>query len=106
MRPTIQEIAAMPFPASREAVRRWLDPDWCRFDPDAEPREVRVSIDYEITHEESLTVIVLARDAEEAKRLAVEQLSHDRGKVEVLDARISEPATAHQPALPFDRALH
>lgn len=96
----------MPFPASREAVRRWLDPDWCRFDPDAEPREVRVSIDYEITREEHVALTVTARNADEARKLAVEQLSGDRGKVEVLDARISDPAAALQPALPFDGVLH
>ncbi|RZF64506.1 hypothetical protein EWE75_10030 [Sphingomonas populi] len=106
MQPTIQEIAAMPFPASREAVRRWLDPDWCRFGPDAEPREVRVSIDYEVTSEESATLTVTARNADEAKSLAIEQLSEGRGKVEVLHARVIDPAAGLQPALPFDGALH
>ena len=44
-KPTLQEIAAMPYPASLQACRRYYDRHWALFDDRGE-REIVVSIDF------------------------------------------------------------
>ena len=90
----------MPFPDSLKAVRRWLDPEWRRFDPDAEPREVNVRVDFEETIERSQIFTVEARNVWEAHKLACAAAAETTGNtIDVLDVRTLEPAAIEQPSL-------
>jgi hypothetical protein len=101
--PTLPEIAAMPFPASVAALRRFYDPYWAKFDFEDGPREVRVSVDYEITREDTFTIVVKASSLEEAEQLARAEVRNSFGGVRFNSTRIYDPlaSTTPQPSL-FD----
>jgi len=103
-KPSLQAIAAMPLSESRAALRRFYDPHWGRFS-DGEEREVRVSIDYEVTRESTFSTVVTARSAEEAENIAREMLREgEGGDVDIWQVRLSEPNCREQ--LGFLESLH
>lgn len=99
--PTLPEIAAMPFPASVAALRKFYDPYWAKFDFEDGPREVRVRIDYEVTREESFSIAIEAASIEEAEKLAKAELREQVGKVDILQVQLLDPHApfAPQPSL-------
>ena len=68
-RPTLQEIAAMPFPASQTAMRKHYDPSWGRVGEDGKPKW-RVQVEYSYTETGSDTFEVEAFDKQEADNAA------------------------------------
>lgn len=75
-KPTLQEIAAMPFPASLLEVRRYYDPCW-NVNPDG--AEFRVTLDFEVREDRSVTYTIDARSADEAEATAREMLADEVG---------------------------
>lgn len=60
-KPTLNEIAAMPFPLSMVATRAFYDKDWHKPAPDGEtPCKWKVSITYKTTSEEWFDCEVVA----------------------------------------------
>lgn len=49
--PSLHEIAAMPFPASVEAMRKHYNPEWGRDEPEPQEgkRKFRISVDWTAT---------------------------------------------------------
>ena len=76
-KPSLHEIAAMPFPASMEAMRRHYNRDWHKPEPDG-----KTLITYEVTMgfcvPETRTYKVEAYSEEEAQALADDMLDKDR----------------------------
>jgi hypothetical protein len=74
MIPTLQEIAAMPLPASRAAVRRYYDPLWGKIpDPDGPERPFKVEIEWEKKEEGTFATTITAGSQGEAEMLAEEE---------------------------------
>lgn len=73
-KPTLQEIAAMPYPASLNATRKWYEPEWGMPAPDEEgtTRKYRVRVDYTVTRDGSETFEVEAVSIAAAKKAAEE----------------------------------
>ena len=72
--PTLHEIAAMPFPASLNAMREHYNKDWGRpvpEDSDGELRTYLVSVSYSIR--DLITVEVEAYSEDEARDLAEDE---------------------------------
>lgn len=94
MAPTIHEIAAMPFPASVTAMRKYHDPSWGMPEPeDGELRKFKVRIDWTVTETGSDTVYVRAEDAAAAKEQAADEVADMHGccgEFEVDHARVQE----------------
>lgn len=95
--PTLPEIAAMPFPASIAALRKFYDPYWAKFDFQDGPREVRVAIDYEVKREETFTIAIEATSIEAAEEIAKAELRDQLGKVDILQVQLFD---AHAPFAP------
>lgn len=75
-KPTIQEIAAMPFPASVEAMRKHYNPHWGKDVPeDGEKRTFDVRVEWSVNGSESYTVEAFSED--EAEDLALEEFDSD-----------------------------
>lgn len=69
-KPSLHEIAAMPFPSSQNAMRKYYNPQWGKPIPDgAEKQTYAVQIDFEVTLTDSRTVEVEAFTEEEAEEL-------------------------------------
>lgn len=100
----LQEIAAMPYPASLQACRRYYDRHWALFDDRGE-REIVVTIDFEVTREDQRSYAILASSAEQAEAEARELLRDEvRGISDVLDVRLTDPRhDRSHPAFSFDR---
>jgi len=75
-KPSLHEIAAMPFPASTEAMRKYYNPEWGRPIPEGLDKKrsfkVRVNYTYRVADDE--TVTVEAWTEEEAEELAAEEV--------------------------------
>jgi hypothetical protein len=103
MAPTLHDIAAMPFPASVTAMRKYHDPSWGFPEPDeGELRTFKVRVDW--TVEGSDTVYVKASDAAEAKEVAADQVADMQsgtGEFEVGYSRVEEV----DPNALFERVL-
>lgn len=76
-RPTLHEIAAMPFPASVEAMREHYNPHWGKDTGDNELRTYRVKVIYETRSDEIQVVEVEAFTEEEALDLAEDKVAED-----------------------------
>ena len=84
-KPTLHEIAAMPFPASQEAMRKHYNPDWHKELPEGK-KMFRVSVDWTI--EGSFVEDIEAEDEDEAKELAREYALEDAGNQDYIDVTI------------------
>lgn len=71
MRPTLQEIASMPYPASLKAMREHYNPAWGKDIGDGE-KEFTIEVTYEVRNSE--TVTVEAFTADEAEELAANKV--------------------------------
>lgn len=74
VKPSLHEIAAMPFPASQEAMRKHYNPDWHKDLPEGK-KVFRVSVDW--TMDGSFVENIEAESEDEAKELAREYASED-----------------------------
>lgn len=92
-KPTLQEIAAMPFPASVEAMRKHYNPAWGRpIDGDGTARRYRVKLLGTVTTREHIneTVEVTAFSSSEAIKLAEEEIDGRHPDAEEIDFDIRE----------------
>ena len=80
-KPTIHEIAAMPYPASERAMREHYNPDWHKPIPESvtAPSEFTVDVEYSLCVTE--TVTVEAWTEEEALGKAAEEVA-ERAKAD------------------------
>lgn len=78
-KPTLHEIAAMPFPKSVEAMRAHYVKDWAKPIPEgiSEKRKFRVKVEYEVSYSDSETVEVEAWTTEDAEELAAERVAKE-----------------------------
>jgi hypothetical protein len=76
-RPTLQEIAAMPYPASEQAMRKHYDPDWHRFSGDGELRTYKASVSYSYTVSKRWFCEVEASSKEEAESLVEDRFDDE-----------------------------
>lgn len=74
VKPTLHEIAAMPFPASQEAMRKHYNPDWHKDLPDGR-RVFSVSVDWSVSG--SFVELIEAEDEAEAREIAHEMASEE-----------------------------
>lgn len=76
-KPTLQEIADMPFPASAEAMRKYYVHDWGRPAPDGVDRKqtFRVEVEYSVSRIERSTLEIEAFSAGEAEELASDRIA-------------------------------
>lgn len=75
-KPTLQEIAAMPFSQTVDALRKHYDPAWGKVDEDGEPAKAwRVRFDWEIKGR--FDEVIEAASEEEALEIAKEQAADD-----------------------------
>lgn len=73
MKPTLHEIAALPFPESLAAIRRHYDPLWGKLpEPDGEPRAFKIEMEWEVVERGTFVETVIARSEAEAKLLGDE----------------------------------
>jgi hypothetical protein len=103
-RPTLQDIAAMPYPASLQACRRYYDRHWALFDDRGE-REIVVTIDFEVTSEDQRSYAIVASSVEQAEAEARERLQAEVGGIsDVLDVHLMDPThDRSHPTFAFDR---
>ncbi|KQM62395.1 MULTISPECIES: hypothetical protein [unclassified Sphingomonas] len=79
-KPSLHEIAAMPYPASVMAMREHYNAAWGLPLPDEkydEPRLFKVRIDYSFTTQGQRSYTVEALSEEEAEEMAVNQFDSD-----------------------------
>ena len=78
-RPSLRDIANMPFPASRDAMRKYYDQDWGKYHEDNGEVAIkyRVVIDYETVIEETEIIEVEAISPEMAEKIARDQFHED-----------------------------
>lgn len=69
-KPTLQEIAAMPYPASERAMREFYDKNWGRYSREGDLEAFKVEIEYSIRTREFWECEVKAVDVDEAERIA------------------------------------
>lgn len=100
-KPTLQDIAAMPFPASLHAMREHYNPNWGmplpEDDGDGDLRTYSVRIEYSFTEYDSRTYTVQARSKEGAEKLAEEMFDKDvtvEENAELSDVDVSEESDA------------
>lgn len=94
-KPSLADIAAMPFPASRDAMRAHYDPLWGKFMAEGDLRSWKVTINYSVRSSESVSYNVEATSTEEAEALADELFDKDNSipggiDVEVDDVEVKE----------------
>jgi len=70
-KPSLHDIAAMPFPASMHAMRKYYDPSWAMACGGAGPR-FRVTIFYTVPSQETEVFEVEAGSTDQAKAIARE----------------------------------
>lgn len=90
-RPTLHEIAAMPFPQSVQAIRQHYDKNWGRFE-NGEPRAFEVTVRYSIYKTGSETYTVEAGSEEEAESKAEELFAAEYGDEAEIDSMEVEAA--------------
>lgn len=78
-KPTLHEIAAMPFPASQNAMRENYNPHWGKPVPEGagELKAYRVAVEYSYTAYETTFYDVEAYDESEAEDLAADVFDND-----------------------------
>ena len=82
-RPSLHEIAAMPFPASRNAMREHYNPHWGKEVPeDGQKRKFKVQVEYSIPEYFEATIEAFSKD--EAREEALEDLPAD-AEIEVVN---------------------
>lgn len=69
-KPSLHEIAAMPYPASEKAMREFYDKNWGRYRKDGELSKFKVEIEYSVRTTDYWECEVEAVDEEEAEKLA------------------------------------
>ncbi|WP_394662903.1 hypothetical protein [uncultured Sphingomonas sp.] len=77
-KPSLHEIAAMPFPASMLTMRKHYNRDWHKPEPDGEVRTWKVKVNYSVRTEETKTYEVEAVTEEEANELAEDMFDKDK----------------------------
>jgi hypothetical protein len=97
-KPTLHEIAAMPFPASMLAMREHYNSEWGRPIPDGgELIKYKVTVNYSVRVRDSRTYTVEAYCEQDAERLSSELFDKDRtveDDVDVEDLEIEEAQDA------------
>jgi hypothetical protein len=95
-KPTIQEIAAMPFPKSLQAVREYYDPSWGKNDEEGEPiKAFRVRFDW--TLRGRFDDVIEANTEAEALEKAMEWVHDHTYSADVETAReVITPAKASE----------
>lgn len=92
--PSLHEIAAMPFPASQNAMRKHYNPDWGKPVPDGadRPRNYSVVVSYIVHTPEYQTVTVSAFSEAEAAEKAEEEVMKGEvaDDIEVIDCHVEE----------------
>lgn len=88
--PSLHEIAAMPFPASVEAMRKHYVPDWGKPVPDGAEgkRAFKVRVEYDITISDDTIVEVFAFDEDEALELAEAQVEAEDTSRDVMSSEV------------------
>lgn len=71
---SLHEIAALPFPASLNAIREHYDPTWGRPQSD-EPRKFKVRVDYSISSSGTDTVTVEAENEDAAREAGIDAVA-------------------------------
>lgn len=91
-KPTLHEIAAMPFPASQAVMREFYNPHWgMPTAGDGEKRAYKVRLHYSYSVEDEATFQVEAFSEEEAEELAIELLGQERSEdFDCFDVDINE----------------
>src|SRR5690349_16430869 len=96
--PSLHEIAAMPFPASVEAMRKHYNPEWGKPVSDKGLQRFKVEIEYEYSIRDRQMVTVDAFSEEEAIDKAADIVADEQdgfGDFDVTGSRIiGEPASA------------
>jgi hypothetical protein len=69
-KPTLKEIASMPYPTSERAMREHYDPQWGKAKPEGKLRSYSVEVSYSFRGRDTWTTRVNAHDADEARELA------------------------------------
>lgn len=79
-KPTLHEIAAMPWPASRNAMRKHYVHDWGVPIPDGVDRKksFKVEVSYTVTEKHEETIEVEAFSEDEAKELAQDKVADEQ----------------------------
>lgn len=91
-KPTLHDIAAMPFPASVEAMRKHYNPAWGRpVDGDGSRRTYRVKLSGEVRTVKPIyeTVEIAAFSEDEAIELAQAQIEQQHPDADEIDFYIS-----------------
>lgn len=92
-KPSLHDIAAMPYPASVNAMRKHYNPEWGRPVPEGgERRTFEVELDIEYTGSDTHWIKVEAFTEEEAEELAQQELEDRRyyEDFEVMRAKVRE----------------
>lgn len=76
-KPTLHEIAAMPFPHSERALQRWYGVEPYRERSPGQTKTFRVEVSYSWTESGSVTYEVEAASEDEANALAEEMFATD-----------------------------
>ena len=95
-KPSLHDIAGMPFPASLAAMRKFYDPKWGYDTSEDPPRKFKVSIEYSVTTYGDYNSTVEAGDEEQARELAIDEARGEAGgdDFEVMNAIVTEEAEA------------
>ena len=80
-KPTLHEIAAMPYPQSLQAMRKHYNPKWGAEIPDGvlKPKKFSVEVEYALHTYNDEVITVEAFTAEEAEELAADKVVEDLG---------------------------
>lgn len=80
-KPSLHEIAAMPFPASLNAMRKHYNPNWGKEVPeDGQKRKFKVEIEYAVIRAAEYTVEAFSED--EARQEAEDEFYFDHATPE------------------------
>jgi len=92
MKPTLQEIADMPFPRSINAVRKHYDRHYGVEAPEGEDGKqlFSVEVEWSVLSDDSGTYDVWADNEEEAARKACDLVEENNGDVEIHSTKIME----------------
>ena len=79
-KPTLHEIAAMPFPASMLAMRKYYNSAWGKFyeEGEVEARTFKVRVAYSWRESDERTYTIKAGSEEQAERIAEDMFDKDR----------------------------
>jgi hypothetical protein len=90
VKPTLHEIAAMPFPASRNAMRKHYNPHWGELTPDrpsdAVDKQFVVTIEYSTMRYDEEYLTITAATAEEAEHRARQEFRDEHSSDDEIDS--------------------